>query len=269
MAPLAHFCRARFCSRNNCVSCGKGWGIRCSETQSCSYGSASSFKKPTPTQTCSMPRLCSPHSFAGCGWPVCLAKEWAIRWTSWFRKARPNKRQSFQGYGSAILVSHWPEGVCPVNGTWEQPLKRHTPRLLPTHLIAPINDKSMWTPMNRVDFLHAVPKAQNSVTTFWTCRLRRRDVIGGQIQSRDFAGFSQVAEIPKERQRNKNLTEKRSKMLPILTLVASAGLKFASPKGWLSLRRGGGPPGWSRAREKELHGVPRCPPKIRPDFAQL
>ena len=51
--------------------------------------------------------------------------------------------------------------------------------------------------------------------------------------------------------------EKRMKTFPVRTLILSCGLRLSKPRGLSSDRRGGGPGGTSRAREKLSHGVPR------------
>ena len=59
--------------------------------------------------------------------------------------------------------------------------------------------------------------------------------------------------------------ENRARMLPTRTFSSSCGAKPGNPSGYLSDLSGGGPPGLSRARENELHGVPIQTAIMSPD----
>ena len=58
--------------------------------------------------------------------------------------------------------------------------------------------------------------------------------------------------------------EKRASALPSCTFWASCGARLGRPCDRASDRRGGGPPGRSRASLKELHGVPSQIAEMRP-----
>ena len=59
--------------------------------------------------------------------------------------------------------------------------------------------------------------------------------------------------------------ENRARTLPTRTFSSSCGAKPGHPFGYSSDLSGGGPPGLSRARENELHGVPIQAAIMSPD----
>ena len=81
----------------------------------------------------------------------------------------------------------------------------------------------------------------------------------GHSQSRDLAGFSKVKAMCKYNAIDKIRQLKYMRALPTRTLCASCAFNPSNPRGFSSLRNGGGPPGWSLALEKLLHGVPKWP----------
>ena len=176
--------------------------------------------------------------------------------------------QSLCGYGSAILVRHCPSAVIPESGRCDFPECLHTPRFEPMHRKLASRSRLRWIPKKPVDLRHGFPNMQYSTSWNWVLRRRITAAIGGHIQRRDLAGFSSVKAMITCKARFKTLAENRIRMLPIATLRWSCGRRLGRPKGCWSLRKGGGPPGWSLARDIELQGVPRWPARKKPDCIQ-
>ena len=74
-------------------------------------------------------------------------------------------------------------------------------------------------------------------------RERSSERMAGQIHKRDWRGFSREAGMRRVMQMRIHLAENFIKQLPMLTAIASQGLREARPSGEESLRRRGGPPG--------------------------
>ena len=115
----------------------------------------------------------------------------------------------------------------------------------------------MHTESNLVGFCQLAPHWQKSVTVSADRTQDLNLLIGGASQSLDVAGFSMQAGIRMRRATYKMLLEKRAKTLPTCTYCWSAGRSPSRPQTNSFDRSCGGPPGRSRARVQELHGVPR------------
>ena len=147
-------------------------------------------------------------------------------------------------------------------------MREHGPRLVPQQRYCCKPSRAKCTLSTLVGLRQRVPNMQKSTSHTTQQRLRRMRSSGGVSQMRDVFGFSNVKGIRYCTARSSTRHEKRSRTLPTVTRAVSPGRKAVCPIGIESVRKGGGLPGLSLAREKLLQGVPKCPARIRPCWIQ-
>ena len=118
--------------------------------------------------------------------------------------------------------------------------------------------------MRAMRFRHGVPSWQKSVQSNFTLRIVRAWTYDGMNHKRLECGFSITAGILCLRHSLKIAIENRASSLPSRTLRPSFSDSSAKPYGYSFDRRGGGPPGRSRALLNELQGVAIYTAEMKP-----